>query len=286
MVARPCVSVVIVSYNSSETIGHCLASLYESSSPWLERVIVVDNLSSDGSIKLLEEHYPDVCLIKNRTNLGFSKACNIGAALARGQYLLFLNPDAFVDGGTIPELVSILDARANAGCCGPVVYNQNGIPDPACRRGFPTPWNALGRLFYLERLFPSSRTISSYSLHWLGFEREATVDCVSGACLCIRSSDFEALRGFDEDFFLFGEDIDLCKRLANLGRETWFVPTSRVRHIGGHSMKQEALRANREFYHAMHLYMNKHWTMLPQWMFGVVQMGIRFRARLEKIVGH
>lgn len=286
MDARPCVSVVIVSYNSSETIGYCLAALNETSARWIENVVVVDNLSSDGSVRLLEEHHPDVCLVQNPANLGFGKACNIGASLARGSYLLFLNPDAFVDCGTIPELISILDARSSAGCCGPVIYNKSDTPDPACRRGFPTPWNALGRLFYLDRLFPASRTFSSYSLHWLGFGREAIVDCVSGACLCIRKDDFEALRGFDEDFFLFGEDIDLCKRLANLGRETWFVPSSRVRHIGGHSMKQDTSRANREFYHAMHLYMNKHLTTLPRWMFGVVHMGIRFREWLEKFVGH
>lgn len=285
MSQRPCVSVVVVTYNSGETIGACLSALSESAQGWLESITVVDNLSEDDSLGHIAKASA-VTLIRNDRNLGFSKACNIGAANARGEYLLFLNPDARVESHAIEELVRFMDAREFAGCSGPVIIDDSGKPNPACRRGFPTPWNALGKLFFLEKLFPTSRTVSSYSLPWLGFDREAIVDCVSGACLMIRRTDFESLQGFDEDYFLFGEDIDLCKRLSELGRETWFIPAARVIHVGGHSMRQDSHRANSEFYRAMRLYMAKHWRSLPPWLNGMIHFGIGIREWLERYIGH
>lgn len=285
MSQRPCVSVVVVTYNSGETIGACLSTLSGNAQGWIESVTVVDNSSADDSCERVA-NVADVRLIKNDSNLGFSRACNIGAAHARGDYLLFLNPDARIESHAVDELVRFMDARKKAGCSGPVILDDKGKPDPACRRGFPTPWNALGRLFFFEKLFPTSRTFSSYTLPWLGFDREAIVDCVSGACLLIRRVDFERLQGFDEDYFLFGEDIDLCKRLSELGRETWFIPAARVIHVGGHSMRQASDRANSEFYRAMRLYMAKHWRALPRWFYGMIHLGIGFRAWLERYIGH
>ncbi|MCB9366576.1 MAG: glycosyltransferase family 2 protein [Calditrichaeota bacterium] len=286
MAVRACVSAIVVTYNSAETISPCLTSLYATADAWLESVVVVDNSSEDDTQEIVSTQHPRAKLLRNAENLGFSRACNIGASAAGGEYLLFLNPDAVVEPMAIAELVRMLDARDEAACCGPLIADEAGTPDPACRRGFPTPWNALGRLFFLENIFPASRTFASYSLPWLGFEREAIVDCVSGACLFIRRSDHAQLGGFDEDYFLFGEDIDLCKRLSDRQRETWYVPSARVFHSGGHSMQQSKLVANREFYRAMRLYLEKHWQTLPRWSSKLIQLGIGFRAWLEKYIGH
>lgn len=285
MASGSCVTVVVVTYNSSGTIEACLRALRTGSRELVNSIVVVDNASSDDSASRAEE-FESTHVKRNASNFGFSRACNLGAQGAATDYLLFLNPDAQVDPDAIGEMVSFMSAREQAACCGPLIVDERGIPDPACRRGFPTPANALGRLFFLEKLFPSSRVFSSYTLPWLGFETEARVDCVSGACLMIRRSEFERLGGFDESFFLFGEDIDLCKRVAEHKGETWFVPSAKVVHIGGHSMRQANDRAQIEFYRAMRLYMAKHWTTLPRWLYSIIQLGIGFRGWLEKYVGH
>ncbi|MBK6767189.1 MAG: glycosyltransferase family 2 protein [bacterium] len=280
-----CVTVVVVTYNSGDTIDGCLQALTASAGDLLDSVILVDNASTDDSVFCANRH-SGLRVISNDTNLGFSRACNIGAREAATDYLLFLNPDAQIEPDSLMELVAFMSARPQAACCGPLITDERGVPDPACRRGFPTPVNALGRLFFLEKLFPSSRKFSSYTLPWLGFDTEATVDCVSGACLMIRRAEFEQLGGFDERFFLFGEDIDLCKRVSERGRETWFVPAARIAHIGGHSMRQANDRAQVEFYRAMRLYMAKHWTILPRWLYAMISIGINFRGWLEKYIGH
>lgn len=286
MIARKCVSVVVVSYNSESTISACISSVFDTSIDLIESFIVVDNASSDRTCDVIRKNSNGIQLIENKVNQGFGRACNSGADESNSEFILFLNPDATVDRDTILNLVCFLDSRTAAGCCGPLIRNGKGVPDPACRRGFPTPLNALGKLFFLEKLFTRSRGISGYSLPWLGFNREALVDCISGACILIRRSDFDRIGGFDEQFFLFGEDVDLCKRISLVGREVWFVPSARITHIGGHSMSQVRDTANYEFYRAMRIYMSKHWRHLPPPAFDLIDKGIGFRAWLEKYIGH
>lgn len=286
MLPRKCVSVVVVTYNSEATIANCISSVYDTSADWIDSFVLVDNSSSDRTCEIISRCTHHVNLIENKVNQGFGRACNSGADASKSEFIMFLNPDARVDRDTIKNLVSFLDAREAAACCGPLIRNEKGKPDPACRRGFPTPMNALGRLFYLERIFTRSRDIAGYSLPWLGFGREARVDCISGACMLIRRSDYTQIAGFDEQFFLFGEDVDLCKRVALLQRETWYIPAARIVHIGGHSMRQVKETASYEFYRAMRIYMSKHWQHLPRVAYRTIDMGIGFRAWLEKFIGH
>jgi GT2 family glycosyltransferase len=286
MTPRRCVSVVVVTFNSEATISNCIDSVFETAADWIDKVVVVDNASSDQTCAFIKKFANPVELIENKINQGFGRACNAGSELGESEFILFLNPDARLEHETLVSLVAFLDARQSAACCGPVVCNEKGVPDPACRRGFPTPANAIGRLFFLEKLLPNSKRIAGYRLPWLGFDREARVDCISGSCLFIRRSDFTRLAGFDEQFFLFGEDIDLCKRVSLLGRETWFVPTARVTHVGGNSMKQVKETANYEFYRAMRIYISKHWRSLPGISYKLIDTGIGFRAWLEKYIGH
>lgn len=286
MNSRRCVSVVVVTYNSEATIANCVSSVFNTSTDWICDFVVVDNASSDRTCDIVKLSAHQVALVENKVNQGFGRACNSGASVGESEFILLLNPDAQVERETIRNLVAFLDARNAAACCGPLIRNEKGVADPACRRGFPTPLNALGRLFFLERIFTRSRGIAGYSLPWLGFGREAKVDCVSGACMLIRRADYTRLAGFDEQFFLFGEDVDLCKRVATLDRETWFIPSARVTHIGGHSMRQVKDTANYEFYRAMRIYMSKHWQHLPSFAYKAIDLGIGFRAWMERYIGH
>ncbi|MCB1059490.1 MAG: glycosyltransferase family 2 protein [Calditrichaeota bacterium] len=286
MIPRRCVSVVVVTYNSEATISQCIESVLGTAENWIDRVVVVDNASADRSREIVGKYGPPLISVENNDNLGFAAACNCGAKRCKSEFLLFLNPDARLDENALAELVSFLDARDSAACCGPVLHDENNSADPACRRGFPTPSNSIGKLFGFDRLFPASRRFAGYGMPWLGFAREARVDCISGACFLMRREDFVSIDGFDEQFFLFGEDIDLFKRISDLGREVWFVPSARVTHLGGQSMKQNSHTADREFYRAMRLYMSKHWRNLSAPTYKLVEMGVGLRAWLERVIGH
>ncbi len=286
MTPRRCVSAVVVTFNSESTIAHCIESVTDTASEWIETLVVVDNASSDRTCEVVREFGPTVTLIENKENLGFGTACNQGAKIHDSEFILLLNPDARVEQDTVRILVAFLHARTAAACCGPLIRNESSIPDPACRRGFPTPLNATGRLFFLDKVFSGSRGIAGYNMPWLGFDREARVDCISGACLMMRRKDYERLAGFDEAFFLFGEDVDLCKRVSLAERETWFVPAACATHLGGHSMRQAKETAGYEFYRAMRVYMAKHWRHLPSPIYKLVDVGIGVRAWLEKYIGH
>jgi GT2 family glycosyltransferase len=274
----------VVTYKSAETIAPCVESLQASDE--ISLVVVVDNASADETLDKLPVN-SRITKIANERNLGFGTACNIGARAALTEFILFVNPDSRISAESVSELVSFLRHRVEAACCGPSICDEHGVFDPAARRGFPTPLNAIGRLFHLERVFPNSRTISGYTMPWAGFDREMRVDSILGACMLIRREDFERVRGFDEDYFLFGEDLDLCYRLAKTQREVWYVPAARLIHFGGASMAKAPRLARREFFRAMEIYWRKHqpkgWTR-P--LSSVVIAGIRFRAVLDRLIGH
>jgi len=224
---------------------------------WLTDCIVVDNASGDGTATEIRSRFPDVTLIENSENVGFGKAVNIGARHAHGSLLLILNPDTIVQPGAIGELALFMRYRVEACACGPKIIGTDGVFEESSRRGFPTPWNALGYFLCLDRLLPRSRVFGSY--HRLGFSQdfEAMIECLSGACMMVRKSCFDEVDGFDEDYFLFGEDIDLCWRLHHTGMEIWYVPAALLVHRKGMSMRQTPRSAHHEFYRAMRLFFDK-----------------------------
>ncbi|MCC6476879.1 glycosyltransferase family 2 protein [bacterium] len=283
--ARGCVTAVVVTFESAATIERCLEPLLQSEEVSL--VVVVDNASRDETLTELPDDDSRLRKIRNERNLGFGAACNVGARLSESEFLLFVNPDAQLPALSTQYLLNFLRFRLEAACCGPAIRDEHGLFDPAARRGLPTPLNALGRLFHLEKLFPHNRALSGYTMPWAGFEREMMVDSILGACMMIRREDFMRVGGFDEDYFLFGEDIDLCYRLAKAGREIWYVPSAHMTHIGGASMAKEPRLARREFFRAMEIYWRKH---RPRGWSGILSVfviaGIRLRAMLDRIIGH
>lgn len=278
------VTAIVVTYESADTIVQCVESLLTSKE--IALVVVVDNASKDDTLERIPSD-ERVKKIRNERNMGFGSACNTAAREATTEFLLFVNPDSRMSPQSVSELTSFLAHRIEAACCGPSICDEHGTFDSAARRGFPTPMNAVGRLFHLEKLFPNSRALSGYTMPWAGFDREMRVDSILGACMLIRRADFQRIGGFDEDYFLFGEDIDLCFRLSKAGREVWYVPSARQIHVGGASMAKASRLARREFYRAMEIYWRKHrpkgWARL---LSGFVIVGIRTRALLDRFIGH
>jgi hypothetical protein len=242
----------------------------------------VDNASHDGTADLVRQTFPQVRLIANRDNAGFGRAVNAAARSAGGEFLLILNPDTVVEPGAIAELVMFLRHRLQAGACGPKVIGPDGGFRHDCRRGFPTPMNAFGYFTGLDRVFPHSRKLGGYHRRWLSPDVEVTTDCLSGSCFLVRRSVFQSVGGFDEDYFLFGEDIDLCWKVRRAGIEIWFVPAARAIHAKGASMRFAPATARREFYRSMRLFVDKRLRpYYPRVILSVVKTGVRLAERLS-----
>jgi N-acetylglucosaminyl-diphospho-decaprenol L-rhamnosyltransferase len=248
----PRVSVIVVSYQAEGDLGACLASLETHAGPDVE-IVVVDNASTDGSAEHVRR--ARARLILNAENVGFGRACNQGAATAAGRYLLFINPDAEVTPGALDALVRVLDEDAGVGIVGPRTLNEDGTPQvsfgPAL--GILAEWRQRRLVRGVRRRDPAAlRRAEALSA------TASEPDWVSGSCLLISRETFEEVGGFDEGFFLYEEDVDLCVRARAAGWRVRYEPRAVVRHRLGASMAGIAGRARLE-YHRSHLrYYRKH----------------------------
>ena len=230
-------SVCIVSFNAQEALEGCLSSLLENSEGPLE-VIVADNASSDGSAELVKSRFPHVLLLENDENVGFSRASNLCWRRATSELILFLNSDTKVPPGAIDRLASILEARPDVGALGPCLRNEDGTLEMS-----------FGAMMRLSSELWQKCLNYGYRLGVLrGYvekrhARERDVDWVSGACLLTRRSLLERIEGFDENFFLYSEDVDLCARLRSLGCRVVYTPAVSVRHLKGRSVASNQERA-------------------------------------------
>lgn len=248
------VSAIVVSYETREDLGACLASLAAHGGPGLE-TIVVDNASSDGSADLVGCSFPAVRLVRSARNEGFGAACNRGAAVATGAYLLFLNPDAQVTAGAVPALARALDAHPDVAIVGPRTLNEDGTAQVSFGPAL-TPlaeWRQ-------RRLV---RAVARRDPHALRIAHERSLvagapDWVSGSCLMIRRRAFDAVAGFDEGFFLYEEDVDLCVRVRAQGGGVRFEPAATVVHRLGRSMARIPERARAEYDRSHLRYYQKH----------------------------
>jgi GT2 family glycosyltransferase len=282
--ARPSgLSVIIVSYNVRELLDACLQSLRHAAARLLQEgrgpveIIVFDNDSRDGTVSLLRPRWPEVVWIPSDRNLGFGTGCNRGAAVATQDLLLFLNPDTLVREDTLAVMMDFFDARDNVGAAGCKIVNRDGSLQAASKRSFPSPRVAAYKFLGLGNLFPRSRVFGRYNLTYLDENETHEVDAVSGSFLCVRAAVFRAVGGFDEDFFMYGEDLDLCFRIKALGLRNHYHPATQVIHFKGESAKTRPLRSFLYFYEAMILFSRKHLELrtLPGLLLtvGVVTLG-------------
>ncbi len=254
------ISVVIVSYNVSEVLDACLQSVQHAGAHFsgtLE-VIVFDNDSRDGTVSLLKPRWPSVTWISSDRNLGFGSGCNRGAAVATQPLLLFLNPDTLVREDTFQVMADFFRHRDDIGVAGCKIVNRDGSLQLACKRSFPSPRVAAFKMIGLGNLFPKSRVFGQYNLTYLNENETHEVDAVSGSFMCIRADLFRKVGGFDEDFFMYGEDLDLCFRVKLEGKRNYYHPATQVIHFKGESAKSRPLGSFFNFYEAMVIFSRKH----------------------------
>ncbi len=278
---RPTVSVLIVNYNVKNYLLHAIDQVQSSDYDGLIEIIVVDNNSYDGSVMAIKENYPAVTVIANKTNAGFGKAINQAFAKSRGEYLLILNPDTIIENKTIDTLVSYLESHPEVGMAGPKILNADGSLQLACKRSFPTISVALPKLLGLSYLFPKSRWAGKYNLTYLDPDQIHAVDAISGSCMFVRRSLFAEIGGFDERFFMFGEDLDLCYRIHQRGYTIHYVPRTQIIHFHGESVKSAPFDSLQAFYDAMILFSEKHFSSGSKFL---TRTGIRWGVRVRQFV--
>jgi GT2 family glycosyltransferase len=274
-------SVVIVNYNTRDFLKGCLDHVLPELAGRDTEVFVVDNGSTDDSTAMVRREFPSVTVLENGENLGFARANNRALRLARGQHVLLLNPDTEVAPGSIGKLEHALDTLPNAVGAGPKIVRPDGRLDLACRRTFPSPGVALARLLGLSRLFPRSRTLARYNRTYDDPDQPGEIDAGTAAALCFRRDALHAVGFFDDDFFMYGEDLDLCYRLRQRGGRIYYVPSALVLHYKGEASRQQPRAMLREFHRAMWLFYRKHYA--SGWRAALapaVWLGIRLRYGL------
>lgn len=257
-------SIIIVNFNTKDVTRACLDSIRKWSGgvPW--EIVMVDNGSTDGSVEMLKA-YPGITLILNKKNLGFAKANNKGIRVAKGKYILLLNSDTEIRQDSIQTMLRFMDGHLKAGAATCRLELTDGSMDPACHRGFPTPWASLTYMIGLEKLFPTSRVFARYHMGYKNMNIPHQVDCISGAFLIARREAIDAAGLLDEDYFFYAEDIDWAYRFKKKGWEIWFNPEATVLHKKKQSGRSSLLRSRQVkteiYFHTYNwLFFKKHYA--------------------------
>jgi GT2 family glycosyltransferase len=280
--------IIIVNWNTRDYLSRCLESVFASEGRLAPRVVVVDNDSADGSAEMVAACYPQVTLVSGHGNVGYPAGNNLGlralgfseSGPAPGvpRCVLLLNPDTELPPRALTNVVSYLEAHPEIGVIGPKLVLLDGTLDLACRRSLPTPEVALWRMIGFSRLFPRSRLFGRYNLTYLDEDEVAEVGSVMGAFLMIRREAIEQVGLMDEAFFMYGEDLDWCKRAAEAGWQVVYYPKVHVLHVKRAASRQSK-RASVEFVRAFLIFYNKHYRTATPWpMHLAVMAGIALRG--------
>lgn len=253
-------SIIIVNYNVKEFLQNLLYSVQKATQNLSIETIVVDNASRDGSVEVIRNNYPEVTLIASEKNLGFGAANNIAMKRASGKYLLLINPDTIVKEDTFSILLGKLEEEPDIGMIGCKVLNPDGTLQLSCRRSYPGPWTSFTKVAGLSGLFPNSRLFAKYNLTYRDPDKSYEVDAISGAFMLFRREVYERIGGFDPQFFMYGEDLDLCYRTQQAGYKVFYYPETEIIHYKGESTKRSSLDETKVFYDAMHLFVKKHFS--------------------------
>ncbi|MEI8305979.1 MAG: glycosyltransferase family 2 protein [Chloroflexales bacterium] len=229
-------SIIIVSWNVRDLLIRALECVYATVQRSSFEVIVLDNASSDDSVAVVRERFPAVRMIVNQENIGFGRANNQGAAIAHGRYLLLLNPDAFVHTDTVDRLVAFMDTHPDAGSAGCKLLYEDGSLQRSVT-AFPTVLTELYTTLGLDRAFPQHPAFGHYKLTYWNMDDQRPVDALMGACLILRRSVIDQIGLFDEQFFMYSEEVDLCYRLRRAGWKNYFIPDVTATHIWGGSSR-------------------------------------------------
>lgn len=275
-------SVIIVNYNVKYFLEQCLASVQHAIQGIDAEVIVVDNKSVDGSVEMVREKFPAVTCIANTENTGFSKANNQGMRLAKGEYILLLNPDTVVKEDTFKKVIAFMDAHEDAGGLGVLMVDGKGKMLPESKRGLPTPETSFYKIFGLGRIFPKSKRFNRYYLGHLSNNETHEIEILSGAFMFMRKAALDQVGLLDEAFFMYGEDIDLSWRIIQGGWKNYYFPETSIIHYKGESTKKGSLNYVYVFYNAMVIFAKKHFSASHATTFSFfIQLAIWMRASLS-----
>lgn len=270
-------SIVIVNYNVKYYLEQCLRSVKKAIDGIDAEVIVVDNHSKDGSLKYLEPLFPWVNFISSNFNLGFAKANNKAIEQSKGEYVLLLNPDTIVGENVLRECLSFMDNHERAGGVGVRMLKCDGTDAMESRRGIPTPMTAFYKMVGLCARYPRSKRFGKYYMGYLPWDKAAQIEVVSGAFFMTRRKTIDEVGMLDEDFFMYGEDIDLSYRILKGGWENWYLPL-KILHYKGESTQKTNFRYVHVFYEAMFIFLRKHYGHLSIILGLPIRVGILVKA--------
>lgn len=273
-------SIIIVNYNVKHFLEQCLLSVQKALVGIAAEVIVVDNNSADGSQQMLREKFGTfVHLIENRDNPGFSKANNQGIRIARGRYVLLLNPDTIVEEMTFSKCLAFMDQHPKGGALGVRMIDGKGHFLPESKRALPTPWVSFYKIFGLAALLPHSKRFGKYHLTYLDPHETHEIEILSGAFMWMRKSALDEIGYLDETFFMYGEDIDLSYRFLLGGYQNYYFADTQIIHYKGESTKKGSLNYVRVFYQAMIIFAEKHFGGSQKRLFiTTIRLAVYFRA--------
>ena len=275
-------SIIIVSYNVKNFLERCIDSVKAASEGISHDIYVVDNNSADGSAEMVAKKFPEVKLIRNKTNLGFSMANNLALRHAGGEFILFLNPDTIVEENTLRKCLEFMDSHPGAGAMGVKMIDGKGKFLPESKRSLPTPLVALYKIGGLTTLFPRSKVFGKYYLGHLDKDKTHKIEVLTGAFFFARKSALDNTGWYDEDFFMYGEDIDLSLRILRKKYEIWYYPDTSIIHFKGESTRKTSINYIIVFYKAMIIYIRKHFDFPGKFMIlPVLYTAIWFRAGLS-----
>ncbi len=272
-------SVIIVNYNVKHFIEQCLISVFNAMKRIDGDVYVVDNNSVDGSNEMIQERFPDVKLIANKENVGFSKANNQAMRDSKAEYVLLLNPDTVIEEDTLEKVVDFMDEHRDAGGLGVKMIDGKGVFLPESKRALPSPSVAFYKIFGLSALFPKSKRFARYHLGFLDNNETHEVEILSGAFMLMRKSALDKVGLLDETFFMYGEDIDLSYRLILGGYKNYYYPKTSIIHYKGESTKKSSVNYVFVFYRAMVIFAQKHFSKKNARLFSfLINSAIYLRA--------
>jgi GT2 family glycosyltransferase len=284
--------IIILNYNTHDLLRECLQSLrkqagLQTQSDLRFEVCVVDNASPDDSADMVAREFPKVKLIRSPVNGGYPAGNNLGLRAygfpdkPHARYAMLLNPDTLVPQGALAQMVRFADANPDVGVVGPKLLLMDGTLDKACRRSFPTPEVSFYRFSGLGKLFPNSKRFGRYNMTYLGIDEQADIDSVVGACMLVRAEALTQTGLLDEQFFMYGEDLDWCLRIKQAGYRVVYYPSVTVHHVKRAASKASP-KAQFEFQRAMWLFYKKHYrASTPRLIDFVVRKGIALRGGTE-----
>ena len=271
----PELSVIIVNYNVRPFLERALESIFTALKGIPSEVYVVDNGSGDGSVPMIRKKFPSVKLIENEENVGFARANNQALREAKGDMVCLINPDTLVREDTFKVCMDYLQTHSEVGVIGCKILNSDGTLQLSCRRSFPMPWVAFTKMVGLSRVFPRSRVFGRYNMTYLNPDETTEVEAISGSFMMVLRRVVNEVGYLDEDFFMYGEDLDWCYRIGRAGWKIVYLPKTWIIHHKGQSTREASFDYLPVFFRAMRLFVKKHfkrgWSFFPQWF---LMMGI------------